>query len=177
MSSPCPADAGQPRHGIRSIPRQRGFRAGIDVRVSIRADAGWGGAAYDGAWWPRSSELTVELPELIAELDRRGMRIERFTYSLAGWPPLPRRIAVQNRILRTGGFNNMDPKVVCLAWGGNRRAELLVLPPETDVLTAARALRLCATRRDLPLSPEGVMAAARVTPDPQVARGPAAVRH
>ena len=173
MSSPDPGAARQPGHGPRPIPRQRGFRAGIDVRVSIRPDAGWGGAAYAGAWWPRSGELTVELPELIAELDRRGMRIERFTYSLAGWPPLPRRFAVQGRLLRTGWFRSMDPQVVCLAWAGNRRADLLVVPPETDVLTAARALRLCVTSPDLPLSPQGVLALARVAPDPQVARGPA----
>ena len=62
----------------------------------------------------------------------------------------------------------MDPQVVCLTWdGGTRRADLLVVPPETDVLTGARALRLC-TRRGLPRSPQMVLAAARSTPLPQV---------
>ena len=62
----------------------------------------------------------------------------------------------------------MDPGVVCLTWdGGTRRADLLVVPPETDVLTGARALRLC-TRRGLPSSPQMVLAAARSTPLPQV---------
>ena len=62
----------------------------------------------------------------------------------------------------------MDPGVVCLTWdGGTRRADLLVVPPETDVLTGARALRLC-TRRGLPRSPQMVLAAARSTPLPQV---------
>ena len=58
--------------------------------------------------------------------------------------------------------------MVCLTWdGGTRRADLLVVPPETDVLTGARALRLC-TRRGLPRSPQMVLAAARSTPLPQV---------
>ena len=145
-----------------------GFRAGIDVRVSLRADAGSGGSPFDGGWFPRSNDLSVELPELIAELDRRGVRVERFTYALEAWLPVPRKLVVQDRIVRTGGFRSMDPLVVCLTWdGGTRRADLLVIPPGTDVLTGARALRL-STRRGLPRSPQMVLAAARSTPLPQV---------
>jgi hypothetical protein len=144
------------------------FRGGIDVRVSLRADAGDGSSAFDGAWFPRSRDLAVEVPELIAELDRRGVRAERFTYSLEAWQPVPRKIHVAGRTVRTGGFRSMDPLVVCLTWaGGTRRADLLVVPPETDVLTGARALRI-GTRRGLPRSPQMVLAAARSTPLPQV---------
>jgi hypothetical protein len=145
-----------------------GFRGGIDVRVSLRANAGDGSSAFDGAWFPRTRDLAVELPELIAELDRRGLRVERFTYPLDAWSPVDRKIVVQERLVRTGGFRSMDPGVVCLTWaGGTRRADLLVVPPETDVLTGVRALRLC-TRRGLPSSPQMVLAAARSTPLPQV---------
>jgi hypothetical protein len=151
----------------RTVP-DAGFRGGIDVRVSLRADAGTGGSAFDGAWFPRTRDLTVEVPELIAELDRRGVRIERFTYALDAWSPAPRKVVVQGRTVRTGGFRSMDPGIVCLTWdGGLKRADLLVVPPETDVLTGARALRLC-TRPGLPRSPQMVLAAARSTPLPQV---------
>ncbi len=147
---------------------QDGFRGGIDVRVSLRADAGSGDSGFDGAWFPRSNDLAVEVPELIAELDRRGLRVERFTYALEAWLPVPRKIVVQGRVVRTGGFRSMDRHVVCLTWaGGNRRADLMVIPPETDVLTGARALRLC-MRRGLPRSAQMVLAAARSTPLPQV---------
>jgi hypothetical protein len=152
----------------RTALEPAGFRGGIDVRVSLRADAGSGGSAFDGAWFPRSRDLRAELPELVAELDRRGVRIERFTYPLQAWEPVPRKVVVSGRVLRTGGFRSMDPLVVCLTWdAGTRRADLLVVPPETDVLTGARALRLC-TRRGLPSSPQMVLAAARSTPLPQV---------
>jgi hypothetical protein len=151
----------------RTAP-EAGFRGGIDVRVSLRDDAGDGGSAFDGAWFPRTRDLSVEVPELIAELDRRGVRVERFTYALDAWSPISRKVVVQGRTVRTGGFRSMDPGVVCLTWaGGSRRADLLVVPPETDVLTGARALRLC-TRRGLPRSPQMVLAAARSTPLPQV---------
>ncbi len=156
---------------MTAIPRtalDAGFRGGIDVRVSLRDGAGDGNSAFDGAWFPRSRDLAAELPELIAELDRRGVRIERFTYALDAWAPVERKIVVAGRTVRTGGFRSMDHGVVCLIWdGGARRADLLVVPPETDVLTGARALRLC-TRRGLPRSSQMVLAAARSTPLPQV---------
>jgi hypothetical protein len=145
------------------------FRGGIDVRVSLRTGAGDGNSAFDGAWFPRTRDLATEVPELIAELERRGLRAERFTYALGAWSsPVDRKIVVGGRLVRTGGFRSMDPGVVCLTWdGGTRRADLLVVPPETDVLTGVRALRLC-TRRGLPRSPQMVLAAARSTPLPQV---------
>jgi hypothetical protein len=81
---------------------------------------------------------------------------------------VPRKIVVLGRVVRTGGFRSMDPQIVCLTWdGGTRRGDFLVVPPETDVLTGARTLRLC-TRRGLPRSPQMVLAAARSTPLPQV---------
>jgi Family of unknown function (DUF5994) len=152
----------------RTALGENGFRGGIDVRVSLREDAGSGDSAFDGAWWPRSRDLAAELPELIAELHRRGLRVERFTYSLEAWPAVARKIVVLGRVVRTGGFRSMEAHVVCLTWdGGARRADLFVVPPETDVVTGARALRLC-TRRGLPRSAQMVMAAARATPIPQV---------
>ena len=76
-----------------------GFRGGIDVRVSLRAGAGDGNSAFDGAWFPRTRDLSVELPELIAELDRRGVRVERFTYALDAWAPAARKLLVGDRIV------------------------------------------------------------------------------
>ena len=169
MSCPCSDESRESGPDVAPEPGRNGFRAGIDVRVSLRADAGWGAATHDGAWWPRRRDLAADVPELIAGLGRRGVRVERFAYPLEAWPRLPRRIAVEDRVVRTGGFSNMDPQVVSLTWaGGARRADLLVVPPETDAITAARALRLCCTRRALPRSPELVMAIARTTPIPQV---------
>jgi hypothetical protein len=151
----------------RTAP-EAGFRGGIDVRVSLRTDAGDDSSAFDGAWFPRTRDLAFEVPELIAELERRDVRVERFTYSLDAWLPVPRKIVVNGRVVRTGGFRSMNPLVVCITWdGGARRADLLVVPPETDVITGVRALRLC-TRRGLPRSPQMVLAAARSTPLPQV---------
>src|SRR3954451_4312790 len=112
----------------RTALGRNGFRGGIDVRVSMREDAGGGDSAFDGARWQRGRDLTVELPELIAELGRRGVRGERFASSLDRrlghvdpfrssrdpWEAVPRKISVLGRVIRTGGFRSMDPQVVCL---------------------------------------------------------------
>lgn len=151
----------------RTAP-EAGFRGGIDVRVSLRDDAGMSDSPFDGGWFPRSRDLAVEVPELIAELERRDVRVERFTYAIDAWAPPPRKLVVGGRTIRTGGFRSLDPQVVCLSWaGGLRRADLLVVDPETDVLTGMRTLRM-STRPGLPRSASLVLAAARSTPLPQV---------
>jgi hypothetical protein len=153
-----------------------GFRSGIDVRVSIRDEDEPGDSGFDGGWWPRSNDMAVEGPELVAALERRGVRVERLTYAAEAWSPAPRKLEVGGRLVRTGSFRSMDPQVVCVSWAdGTHRRDLLVVPPETDVLTGARALRLC-TRRGLPRSPRLVLAAARAQPLPQVPSVPPAAR-
>ena len=146
-----------------------GFRGGIDVRVSLRAGAGDGNSAFDGALVPAHPRPR-----------RRGARADRRARP-ARRPGRavhlrPRRLVARGAQARSSATGSCAPAasaawtrgVVCLTWdGGARRADLLVVPPETDVLTGARALRLC-TRRGLPRSPQMVLAAARSTPLPQV---------
>ena len=150
-----------------TVQRAAGFRNGIDVRVRLRG-AGAGSAAFDGAWWPRSRLLTVELPELIAALDGLGEHVSRFTYAVEGWDELPdRKVHVAGRTVRTGGFRSMDPQLVSLTVGDDRRLDLLVVPPEADALTGVRALRMAGLREDGG-SPQRVLAAAGSRPRPEV---------
>jgi hypothetical protein len=125
--------------GEQELP---GFRGGIDVRVSLRTDAGPG---LHGAWWPRSTDLAVELPELVAALGRRGVQVTRFTYPFATWHVVPRKLAVGDRLVRVGGFATGDPQLVSLTCGTDaQQLELLVVPPGTEALFSARALRMAA---------------------------------
>jgi hypothetical protein len=53
----------------------------LEVRLTLLdADPAWV-RTLDGAAWPRSRSLTDELPSLITELHRRGLRIARVTYN------------------------------------------------------------------------------------------------
>src|SRR4051812_50059222 len=151
----------------RTALGRNGFRGGIDVRVSLRHDAGVANdSAFDGAWWPRGHDLTIELPELIAELGRRGVRVERFTYSLAAWEAIPRKIAVLGRVVRTGGFRSMDAQVVSISWeGGDRRGGPLLGPPGSGGVTRAPPLRPGAPP-GVPRPPPPGLAPARGPPPP-----------
>ena len=150
-----------------TVQREAGFRNGIDVRVRLRR-GGAGTSAFDGAWWPRSRMLAVELPELVAALDAMGEHVTRFTFPVEGWDELPdRKVVVGGRTVRTGAFRTMDPQLVSLTLGDDRRVDLLVVPPEADALTGVRALRLAGLREDAS-SPQRVLADAGSRPRPEV---------
>ena len=150
-----------------TVQREAGFRNGIDVRVRLRRGV-VGSAAFDGAWWPRSRLLTVELPELVAALAGLGEHVTRFTYPVDAWDEMPgRKVVVGGRTVRTGGFRTMDAQLVSLTVGDDRRVDLLVVPPEADALTGVRALRLAGLREDTS-SPQRVLADAGSRPRPEV---------
>jgi hypothetical protein len=112
------------------------------ARISFRQPVDPSGQ-IDAAWWPRSLDLTQELPELLDLLWTAGREITRVTYNIAAWQPAPRRMTVQNRTVRLGGFATSDPLTVRLSdsWG-RERIDLLVVPPASEPVIAERALML-----------------------------------
>jgi hypothetical protein len=154
-----------------AMERAAGFRNGIDVRVRLRREGASADVAFDGAWWPRSRLLAVELPELVAALATLGVRVDRFTYAVDAWDEAPpRKLAVGGRTVRTGGFRSMDAQLVSLTVDDDRRLDLLVVPPEADALTGVRALRFASLREVSPsASPQRALAVAGTHPRPEVA--------
>ncbi|MFG3051361.1 DUF5994 family protein [Kitasatospora sp. NPDC048239] len=95
----------------------------------------------DGAWWPRSRDLLLELPALAAEIDGRWGRITRITVNPAQWPVIPRRIAVTGHTVHAGWFTiEQDLHVITVCSYAPRRLNLLVVPPQTDAVEAARLM-------------------------------------
>jgi len=119
------------------------------ARVSFRQPVSTIGF-IDAAWWPRSLDLTAELPPLLDVLWTASREITLVTYNLAAWDPAPRRMFVQDRVVRLGGFTTSDRLIVRLSdpWG-SERVDMLVIPPETDPAIAQRAL-LMASAIDSP---------------------------
>lgn len=112
------------------------------VRISFRQPVALSGFV-DAAWWPRSLDLTRELPLLLDVLWTAGREITRVSYNLSTWEPAPRRLRVLGRTVRLGGFHNIDPLEVALidSWGTDR-IDVLVIAPDTSAEIAERALRL-----------------------------------
>jgi hypothetical protein len=111
----------------------------------------------DGAWWPRTRDLGHELPGLIEELHRRGIRVTRAAYNPAAWDPAPRRLQADGRVIRLGWVRSLDPQLIDLTGDWHRgRVDLLVVPPDTAPDAARRAVA-AATDRANHLAPTALL--------------------
>ncbi|MFI6849962.1 DUF5994 family protein [Kitasatospora sp. NBC_00085] len=110
------------------------------TRLSL-APVGVRAGRLDGAWWPRSRDLLLELPALAAELDERWGRITRITVNPATWPVIPRRIPVAGHTVHAGWFTTeQDRHVIAVYSYAPLSLNLLVVPPSTDTVDAARLM-------------------------------------
>jgi hypothetical protein len=88
--------------------------------------------SIDGAWWPRSYDLLVELPRLLAGLPRTWGHITSVTVNGAMWSVTPSRMLVSNQVVRLRrALAASAPHTVVLLAPGRGRWDLLVVPPDT----------------------------------------------
>jgi Family of unknown function (DUF5994) len=111
-------------------------------RLNLKADDSASGSV-DGAWWPDSRDLAVELPAVTAEASARLGPVERVAYNIDAWEPVPRKIRIADATVRMAGFHSLDFDTVQLI-GARRRLILLIVPPETDEKTARSVLAAAA---------------------------------
>ncbi|WP_369247931.1 DUF5994 family protein [Streptomyces sp. R41] len=118
----------------------RTFSSSPLLRLQL-APTGSASALIDGAWWPRSRDLMAELPALTAVLDQLWGRITHVTVNPTFWPVIPRKVPVQGHVVKVGWFKaEQDPhKLLLFSYTGGRW-DLLVIPPETSAVTAARLM-------------------------------------
>jgi Family of unknown function (DUF5994) len=125
----------------------------------------------DGAWWPRTSDLTEELPPLITELHRRGIRVTRAVYNPDSWAPAARRLQADGRIIQLGWFRHIDRQLLNMTGDATRgRLDLLVVPPDASEAAAEGAFSAATDRanRDEPTAVlDEVTAAGQQRPSPR----------
>nr|WP_051753944.1 DUF5994 family protein [Streptomyces achromogenes] len=114
-----------------------GRTAAPPARLSLTPAPG----GLDGVWWPRSRDLTRELPFLTAALGALwGCRVTDVTVNPAHWPVLPHRVSDSGRTVRVSwSTEEQDPHRLTLFSADGRR-DLLVIPPETGADAAARLM-------------------------------------
>ncbi|MEU6983804.1 DUF5994 family protein [Streptomyces sp. NPDC046324] len=98
----------------------------------------------DGAWWPRSRDLSAELPSLVDALEGRYGRITRVTVNPTRWPVVPHKVPATGHIVHVGWFTEQDPDKMILLSYTVGRCDLLVIPPETEPAAAARLMTAAA---------------------------------
>ncbi|WP_063806112.1 DUF5994 family protein [Streptomyces kanamyceticus] len=106
----------------------------------------------DGAWWPRTDDLTVELPDLLRGLPHAWSRIIHVTVNGTLWSAFPGRMLVANHVLHLHhSTSSHATPTACLLAPGMGRWDLVVVPPQTE---EAEALHLMATAPPPPPLPQ-----------------------
>lgn len=115
---------------------------GGTARISFRQPVTEIGVV-DAAWWPRSRELGAELPALLDVMWTACRDVDRVGYNLPFWEPVPRRMRVDERVVRLRGYRRKDPALLTLSdSSGCEHVDILVVPPEADAHFAERVLHL-----------------------------------
>jgi hypothetical protein len=116
--------------------------AAAPARISFRqpvTELGY----VDAGWWPRSRELRAELPSLLDVLWTACRDVNRVSYGMPFWEPVPRRMRVEDRVVSLRGIRGQDPSLLTLFDSAGRdHVDILVVPPEADATFAERVLEL-----------------------------------
>ncbi|WP_328419459.1 DUF5994 family protein [Streptomyces sp. NBC_00443] len=141
---------------LRAVP----FRAPT-ARLALKSESPSDRPAkLDGAWWPRSRDLPVELSALADVLDPLWGRITRLAVNPRHWPILPPRIFVNGHVVKVGWFTSeLDPHAILLLSRTAGRRDLLVVPPETAATSAARLMAAVSEETGPPITATALMTA------------------
>jgi len=100
-----------------------------------------------GAWWPRSTELTSQLPSLLAALSLRVGSIDSVLYHESDWSPAPLSIKHQGDQVILSAHEEW-PNVVSVFGPRFGRLDLLVVPPYTEPTHAYNVVTTAASVND-----------------------------
>lgn len=101
---------------------------GVAGALHLDAEDGASLAALSGAWAPATADLAAELPALVAELHRRGVRVFRIAYNPARWHEAPHQVTADGRAVHLGLFRTLPPDLLILQGSHGERLDLTVPP-------------------------------------------------
>jgi hypothetical protein len=114
----------------------------------------------DGAWWPRSRDLTHELSALADVLDPLSGRITRIAVNPTYWPTVPSGVPVNGHMVKVRWFTTeLDPHKILLLSHTTGSWNLLVIPPETSAPAADRLMTAASDSSLPPTTASRLMAA------------------
>ena len=98
----------------------------------------------DGAWWPRSAELSVELPALLIALSAHLGPIALIGYQRDDWNAVPDHLDLAGHAVHLQGFVSPNPPTLVVVDDSGRRVTMRVVPPDTDDAAAAELMAAAA---------------------------------
>ncbi|MFF3604438.1 DUF5994 family protein [Streptomyces sp. NPDC002463] len=100
----------------------------------------------DGAWWPRSRDVTREVPALVSALAEHLGPVTRVGLDATAWDAIPTRLVVDDRVVHLDSFPVGDDTAL-ITRGDKDHFALMVVPPDTEP-EAARAAMARAVHAD-----------------------------
>ncbi|MGB2920220.1 MAG: DUF5994 family protein [Mycobacterium sp.] len=94
----------------------------------------------DGSFWPRSRDLSAELPTLLTTISADFGPIALVGYHRDGWNPAPDHIMFGDRDVHVEGFVSDSPPTMVVIADNGQCVTLRVLAPDTDAESAAAAM-------------------------------------
>src|ERR1700761_68219 len=147
----------RPRQGRRMTLRQGRSSTGSKhtppektPRLRLKPKAPTSGYV-DGAWWPHSDDLTIELPDLLAVLSVRLGPIDRVIYNVSEWAKAPAKLPTGGRTVRLDGYSRQPDNTIEVIGLNRNKIVLLVVAARTDpehahdILMAAAAPKNAST--------------------------------
>jgi hypothetical protein len=96
--------------------------------------------AVDGAWWPKSLDLSTELPDLVAVFGSWIGQVHRVVYDPTVWLPAPARVIRHNEMVSLDPYKLVFRDIIYLMGTHSRDAVLFVLSPSSSGEQARRVL-------------------------------------
>ena len=140
-----------------STPRVHASPAGTSVVQGLRLRLKPGDQRFgsvQGAWWPRSSQLTTELPPLLAALSSRLGCFDRVVYDENAWAPAPSRLIFRGILLALDSSPDRSINTISLIREHAENVVLLVVPPHTSPTRAYTAVMTAAKPDDVSTTDE-----------------------
>ena len=122
----------------------------------------------DGAWWPRSTQLSTELPALLRSLSSQLGQVVAVGYPRDAWMEAPAQLDIADHPVQLIGFTSEEPASVIVIGADGHHRTLRVIAPETNQQAAQAALAEVPERaNDGTVSPRATAAARSVADDTQ----------
>jgi hypothetical protein len=106
------------------------------------------GGFVQGAWWPRTDQLLVELPPLLAALPQRIGAVSKAVYDEVAWGEAPSRAEFPGATILLEGSVDSSTDIVSLFGEAVSPWVLLVVPPYTNPTRAYTAVMRAADPDD-----------------------------
>ncbi len=114
------------------------------LRVQLKPDVP-AEVDVDGAWWPRSLNLSLELPVLLASLSPRLGHAVLVSFDEQAWDDSPQHLRIDEQAVLLEGADSKTSDRVTVVGADGDRLILLVVPPDTAAPAAMQSLAKAAS--------------------------------